>query len=130
MSNRRSVEDRIDEEFRVLRVIEQHPEFSQRQIAKSAGASLGAINYCIRSLVEKGYVKVENFRKSESKGNYIYVLTPSGIAARAALTAQFLRRKIAEYEVLKAEIDTLRREVQTPQLGRRTRPAEQEGYSA
>ena len=111
LSNLRTAEDRLDEEYRVLRVLEEHPEYSQRQIARSTGISLGAINFCIHGLVEKGYVKIENFRKSDAKKNYLYVLTPSGFAARAALTARFLRRKLAEYESLKAEIEALREQV-------------------
>lgn len=98
---------REDVRFRILRVLELHPEYSQREIANSLGVSLGGVNYCLRALVEKGHVKVANFRRSETKLRYAYVLTPSGVAEKAVLTSRFLQRKIKEYEALKAEIDAL-----------------------
>jgi len=90
-----------------MRLIEQNPQVSQREIADQLGVSLGGINYCIKALIEKGYVKVTNFTENPNKIGYAYLLTPSGIAAKASLTGQFLRRKIAEFEALKAEIDSL-----------------------
>jgi len=93
--------------FRLMRLIEQNPQVSQREIADQLGVSLGGINYCIKALVERGYVKVSNFTENPDKFGYAYLLTPSGIAAKATLTGQFLKRKLAEYDALKAEIESL-----------------------
>lgn len=84
---------------------------SQRELAEALGVSVGAANYCLKALVEKGWVKLENFQKNPNKLGYLYLLTPMGIAAKAQLTAGFLRRKMAEYEALRAEIDQLQAEV-------------------
>ena len=97
-----------DVRFRVLRVLQDEPDLSQREIAVRLGVSLGAVNYCLRALTEKGQVKVRNFRSSDNKLRYAYILTPGGVAEKARLTAAFLARKIAEYEVLRAEIESLR----------------------
>ena len=96
-----------DVRFRVLRVLQDDPGLSQREIALALGVSLGAVNYCLRALTEKGQIKVRNFRSSSNKLRYAYILTPSGIAEKARLTGAFLTRKIAEYEALKAEIEVL-----------------------
>lgn len=96
-----------DAYFRVLRFLEQNPEHSQREVAEALGVSLGAVNYVLRALVEKGHIKIQNFRTSENKLRYAYILTPSGIEAKARLTLGFLRRKYAEYEALKIEIEGL-----------------------
>ena len=92
-----------------MRLIEQNPQVSQREIADQLGVSLGGINYCIKALIEKGYVKVSNFSDNPNKLGYVYLLTPSGIAAKAGLTGQFLKRKLDEYEALKAEIESVRK---------------------
>ena len=84
---------------------------SQRELAEALGVSVGAANYCLKALVEKGWVKLENFQKNPNKLGYLYLLTPMGIAAKAQLTARFLRRKVAEYDALRAEIDQLQAEV-------------------
>ena len=84
---------------------------SQRELAEALGVSVGAANYCLKALVEKGWVKLENFRKNPNKLGYLYLLTPMGITAKAQLTASFLGRKMAQYEALRAEIDQLRAEV-------------------
>lgn len=107
----RSPEKREDLHFRVLRFLEEHPDHSQRDISSALGISLGGVNYCLRALIGKGLIKIENFRTSRNKLGYLYVLTPNGIAERAALTNRFLRRKLAEYEELKAEIQMLEREL-------------------
>ena len=96
-----------DAYFRVLRLLEQNPELSQREVAQALGVSLGAINYILRALFEKGQIKTQNFRTSDNKLRYAYILTPSGIEAKARLTLDFLGRKYAEYECLKAEIEEL-----------------------
>ena len=94
-----------------LRLLENNPDLTQREIAAALGVSLGAANYCLKALVEKGWVKLENFQKNPNKLGYLYLLTPMGIAAKAQLTASFLRRKMAEYEALRSEIDELQAEV-------------------
>ena len=97
--------------LKALRFLEQNPEMTQRELAEAMGVSVGAANYCLRALVEKGWVKLENFHKNPKKLGYLYLLTPIGIAAKAQLTARFLRRKVAEYEALRAEIAQLQAEV-------------------
>ena len=100
-----------DVHFRVLRALNESPELSQRQIAKDLGVSLGVINFCVQALVEKGQIKIQNFRSSSNKLRYAYVLTPSGVSQRVQLTASFLKRKVAEYEALKAEIAAVESEL-------------------
>lgn len=102
---------REDVRFRVLRVLEDHPEFSQREIADALGISLGGVNFCLRAIVEKGHVKVYNFRRSDNKLRYAYVLTPSGIAERALLARRFLQRKMKEYDAIRAEIESVVQEI-------------------
>ena len=97
--------------LRVLRAIEVDPELSQRQLAAELGVSLGGVNYALKALVERGFVKADNFRKSGNKVAYLYVLTPRGVAEKASLATAFLGRKLAEYEVLKQEIEALKGEV-------------------
>ena len=96
-----------DVRFRVLRVLQDEPDLSQREIAVRLGVSLGAVNFCLRALTEKGQVKVRNFRSSDNKLRYAYILTPGGIAEKTRLTGAFLARKVAEYEALRAEIEAL-----------------------
>ena len=97
--------------LRVLRALESNPELSQRQLAAELGVSLGGVNYALKALVERGFVKAGNFRKSGNKVAYLYVLTPQGVAEKASLATAFLGRKLEEYEVLKQEIDSLKGEV-------------------
>ena len=96
-----------DTHFRVLGLLEQNPDLSQRELAKVLGVSLGGVNYSLRALAERGMVKVQNFKKSEKKLAYAYVLTPRGLAEKTRLTANFLKRKLEEYEALKTEIASL-----------------------
>ena len=100
--------------LKALRLLELNPEMTQRELAEALGVSVGAANYCLKALVERGWVKLENFQKNPNKLGYLYLLTPMGIAAKTQLTASFLRRKIAEYESLRVEIDQLRSEVNEP----------------
>ena len=97
----------------LLYLLEQNPGLSQRelsrQLARQLGVSLGRVNYCLQALAAKGWLKLENFRQSPAKHRYIYVLTPAGIATRSALAAEFLKRKLAQYEQLKAQIAMLER---------------------
>ena len=102
----------------VMRVIEANPDMSQREIARKLGVSLGGINYALKALIERGFVKTGNFGRSENKGAYIYLLTPEGVAQKSALAAKFLGRKLEEYEVLRQEIEVLKGEVGSDESGR------------
>jgi EPS-associated MarR family transcriptional regulator len=101
-----------DIHYRLLTLLEQRPEASQRQLAAALGISLGKINYCVRALLDQGWIKATNFKNSNNKLAYAYLLTPQGIEAKARITARFLQRKRAEYDALKAEIEQLAAEVQ------------------
>ncbi len=100
-----------DAHYRLLKVLEERPDASQRELAQTLGISLGRINYCVKALLDQGWIKVTNFKNSKNKLAYAYLLTPSGIDAKTRITARFLKRKIAEYEALKQEIDRLQAEV-------------------
>jgi len=100
-----------ERQLNALRLLEANPEMTQRELAQALGVSVGAANYCLKALVEKGWVKLENFQNNPNKLGYLYLLTPMGMAAKTTLTARFLRRKLAEYEALRAEIEQLRCEV-------------------
>ena len=97
--------------YRLLRLLESSPQLTQRELAREMGVSLGKVNYCVNALIEKSWIKARNFRNSNHKLAYAYLLTPRGIEQKAAITVHFLRRKMAEYESLKKEIARLRREV-------------------
>ena len=101
-----------------MRLLDANPEMTQRELAEALGVSLGAANYCLKALVEKGWVKLENFQNNPNKMGYLYLLTPIGMAAKTTLTARFLRRKLAEYEALKSEIEQLKSEVNQAGSGR------------
>jgi len=103
----------LNEELRLqlLRQLTESPDLSQRELALRLGLSLGKTNYCLRALIDKGWVKVNNFRNSQNKLAYAYVLTPSGLRAKTSVTTDFLRRKQLEFVQLEREIDELRREV-------------------
>ena len=103
--------------FRVLRALEANPQLSQRQLAAELGVSLGGVNYALKALVERGFVKADNFRKSGSKVAYLYILTPKGIAEKTSLATAFLGRKLEEYEVLRQEIEALKGEVGSSDSG-------------
>ncbi len=102
-----------DTRFRVLTLLESKPDLNQREMAKALGVSLGGVNYCLRALVDKGLVKMHNFQENENKLGYAYLLTPTGMAEKLALTANFLQRKQQEYTALKAEIEALQKTVET-----------------
>jgi len=99
--------------LRVMRVLEENPEASQRQIASELNVSLGGVNYCLKALVDRGLVKIGNFAKSDRKIGYAYFLTPEGMSEKAKITARFLKRKMAEYEQLQKEIEQLQAEVKS-----------------
>jgi EPS-associated MarR family transcriptional regulator len=96
-----------DTYFRVMRLLQENPDLTQRELAQKLGVSVGGLNYCLKALMEKGLVKMQNFQQSKNKFGYVYVLTPRGISEKAALTNRFLKRKLEEYEALKAEIEAL-----------------------
>ena len=100
-----------DTHYKVLKIIESNPEITQRALANELGVSLGKANYCLKSLMEKGWVKANNFKNSNNKLAYAYLLTPQGIEQKGLITVQFLKRKMAEYEDLRHEIEELQKEV-------------------
>ena len=99
-------------EYRALKILEQHPDLTQRQLSEALGVSLGKTNYLLKSLIDVGWVKLDNFQKSDNKWGYAYLLTPVGVAEKAAITLRFLRRKKQEYNDLHSEIARLQQEVQ------------------
>jgi EPS-associated MarR family transcriptional regulator len=102
----------------LLKTLEENPGLSQRDLAKKLGISLGKVNFCLKALVDKGSVKINNFRNSENKLAYAYLLTPNGIEQKTRMTVEFLQMKMREYERLKKEIETLQHEAK--QLGVRS----------
>ena len=104
--------------FKVIRLLQDNPSISTREIARRVGISNGAAYYCVTALVDKGFVKLKNFARSKTKAKYIYELTPRGIRAKAALTVSFLDRKKNEYEDLKLEIERLESELGVDDKGK------------
>ena len=102
---------REDAQFRILRLLHENPEMSQRELAKAVGISVGGVHYVITALVERGLIKIGSFTAAEDKRRYAYILTPAGIVRKATLMKAFLARKLLEYEALKAEIKALQEEV-------------------
>jgi len=98
--------------YKLMRLLDANPKLSQRDAARELGISLGKVNYCVRALIRKGWVKASRFKNSRSKAAYMYLLTPEGIEQKASLTLEFLRIKTREYEVLRAEIEQMRRDVE------------------
>jgi len=98
-------------QLELLRLLEQHPEYSQRQLAAALGVSLGKTHYLLKALLGKGWVKAKNFKRSDNKLRYLYVLTPHGVRQRIQLTRSFLARKEREYEALNSQILLLREEL-------------------
>ena len=98
--------------YELIRLLEANPEMSQRDVARKLGISLGKTNYCLRALTQKGLIKAANFKNSQNRTAYMYLLTPRGIEEKAKLTLRFLQRKMREYETLRVEIKQLQREVE------------------
>ncbi len=96
--------------YHLLKPLGSNPGMSQRDVARELGISLGKVNYCLKSLVERGWIKAANFKNSRNKVAYMYLLTPRGIEAKAGVTLRFLQRKMHEYEALRAEIERIREE--------------------
>ena len=98
-------------EYRALKLLEERPDLTQRQLAEELGVSLGKTHYLVKSLIDVGWVKLDNFQRSNSKWGYAYLLTPKGMVEKAAITARFLIRKQREYNELQEEIAQLQEEV-------------------
>jgi EPS-associated MarR family transcriptional regulator len=103
------VEDEIH--YKLLKVLEENPDVTQRELAARLGISLGKANYCLRALMGRGWVKMANFRRNPNKMGYVYLLTPRGIDEKARFAVRFLRHKLNEFDALKAEIERLKVEV-------------------
>ena len=99
--------------YKILKLLEAQPEISQRELAKSLGVSLGKANFCLKALIDIGLIKASNFRNSQNKLAYMYLLTPTGIEAKSSITLRFLKAKMQEYELLQAEISALMQEADT-----------------
>ncbi len=100
-------------QYQILKSLEQDSNFTQRQLSNNLGVSLGKINYCLKSLIEKGFIKVNNFRNNNNKIQYSYLLTPNGVEEKAKLTLDFIRIKTQEYDTLKQEIESLKQEAES-----------------
>ncbi|MFC2970444.1 MarR family EPS-associated transcriptional regulator [Acidimangrovimonas pyrenivorans] len=109
---------REDARFRILRLLEDNPSMSQRELARAVGISVGGVNYVLNALIEKGLVKLGNFSAAPDKRRYAYILTRKGLSEKAAMTRDFLKRKRAEYAALKQEIETLEAEIDEDRAGR------------
>ena len=106
----KSAEIHPDTHFRMLSNLANDPYLTQRALAKKVGVSLGAVNYCLKELIKVGHLKINNFQNSPNKLGYFYIVTPNGIQQKSLLTADFLKRKLKEYQDLKIEIDTIRKD--------------------
>ena len=102
MKNREKIQE--EARFKILRLLHENPELTQRELGERVGISLGAVNYSLRALIERGLVKAGNFSRNPNKLGYAYVLTPAGIVEKTLLTGRFLQRKVDEYEALRVEI--------------------------
>jgi MarR family transcriptional regulator, temperature-dependent positive regulator of motility len=94
--------------YKVLQIIEDKPDITQRELAKKLSISLGGVNYCLKSLIEIGHIKINNFKKNPSKSSYLYLVTPLGATKKAKLTINYLKCKMEEYKMIKTEIDTIK----------------------
>ena len=107
----RQAKQQEDNYFRVMRILHESPDITQRELAEKLGVSVSGLNYCLKALIDKGWVKIQNFSNNKNKLGYAYLLTPAGIVHKASLTGRFLQRKMQEYEALKQEIQQLKQEV-------------------
>jgi len=101
----------LETNYKILKILEANPNATQREIAAELGVSLGKTNYCLKAVLEKGWIKMQNFKNSQNKLAYAYALTPKGLKEKAKITQRFLQQKIEEYDVLKKEIQSLKKEV-------------------
>ena len=107
----RQAKQQEDTYFRVMCILQVSPDTTQRELAKKIGVSVSGLNYCLQALIDKGWVKIQNFSNNKNKLGYAYLLTPAGIVQKASLTGRFLQRKMQEYEALKQEIQQMKQEV-------------------
>ena len=114
-----------DTNFRVMRILEDHPAISQRELSKKLGVSLGGVNYCLSALIDKGFVKAKNFSNNANKVSYAYLLTPKGIREKSQLTVRFLQRKMQEYEDLRREIELLKGQLEPQEASSSSEPLPQ-----
>jgi EPS-associated MarR family transcriptional regulator len=112
--------------YKLLRLLQASPQMSQRDVARALGISLGRVNYCMKALIERGWIKMAHFRNSDNKAAYMYLLTPRGIDAKAGVTVRFLKAKLREYESLRAEIEEVRREVNAVSASSQRQPRGQQ----
>jgi len=98
----------LEPSYKILKIIEAHPDYTQRKIARELGYSLGKVNYVLSALIEKGTIKIQRFIKSKNKSGYRYILTPKGITEKYKITKEFLRRKLEEYDRITSEIEEAR----------------------
>lgn len=111
----------------LLKLLQDRPQMSQRELAQAMGVSLGKANYCLNALIEKGLVKFGNFRKNPDKRHYAYLLTPAGLEEKTSITMKFLKRKVAEYETLEKEIEQLRGDLKNRRIPSAVLPERQTG---
>jgi EPS-associated MarR family transcriptional regulator len=121
MSNHQKANLESEEVLRLLREINKSPEMTQRELSSSLGISLGKVNFLLNALIDKGHIKVDNFKKSNNKSAYLYFLTPKGAEEKARITYRFLRRKLREYDELEQEIRRLKQEVSETQVSQEIR---------
>jgi EPS-associated MarR family transcriptional regulator len=107
----RQANQQEDTYFRVMRILHDRSDITQRELAERLGVSVSGLNYCLKSLIDKGWVKIHNFSNNKNKLGYAYLLTPAGIVQKASLTGRFLQRKLQEYDALKQEINQIKQEV-------------------
>ena len=107
----RQANQQEDNYFRVMRILHDSPDITQRELAVKLGVSVGGLNYCLKALIDKSCVKIQNFSNNKNKLGYAYLLTPAGIVQKASLTSSFLQRKMEEYEALKQEIKQMKQEI-------------------
>ncbi len=100
-----------DIHYKVMHILQKNPHFTQRELSRELGLSLGKLNYCLKALVNKGWIKIGNFSQSKNKTRYVYLMTPKGISEKTAMTKDFMQRKIREYEALRAEIELLKSDI-------------------
>lgn len=100
-----------DAHYKLLKLLEQNPQATQRELAAQLGVSLGKVNYCLKALIDKGHIKAQNFKNAGNKSAYLYLLTPRGIKAKGRVSVAYLQRKVDEYEALRAEIAALKLEL-------------------
>lgn len=104
-------------QHKLFKVIAQNPNINQRELSRNLGISLGKANYCLKALIEKGWVKAQNFKNNKNKLSYAYLLTPSGIEQKASVTIRYLKRKMAEYDQLKTAVEELKKEIPAEYVG-------------